>query len=460
MKPIVKLGAARIRAVDHRHKGGMPYFSATLVSFPIKEAPACPTMAMSEKGVIYFNPDFVSSCEVPQLATFLLHEALHFIRDHAKRGKAVGAFNNRNLAHLWNLACDMEINDDLRDAGCALPTDFQIIFPDTYKFDKGLLAEGYYRLLLDEQEQGSGEGGEGSGEGGEGEGGEGEGAGVGNGESGDGEGGGKGKIMAGNCGSVAGNKGDWEDDETEETLGRTESSADAIRQAAAIAVDQAAKDPSTGRGTVPDGLARWASDRLGPSKIPWQTLLAMALRRAMVWSRGKVNYTFKRQSRRQASLGMGHGCPIIPGMRRPVPDVWGVIDTSGSMGMDELGDAMRETKAVMDATGGDLSFVTCDAQIHGLQKIKSFEEAKRLLKGGGGTSFVPIFEAYDKAQRKPHVIIVFTDGGGDAPADAPQGVKVIWCLVGKHQQKPFVSGDYGRSIDWGDFIEVEPEEQK
>lgn len=446
MKPAIKLSAAFIRAVDSHHKGGMPYFASTLISFPQREAPKCPTMAMSERGVLYYNRAFIEECTVPELATVLLHETLHFVRDHAQRGRTIGAHDNSKLAEIWNIACDMEINDDLKEAECPFPQKAPGVFPSSYGFDPNLLAEAYYRLLLDEAEK-SGEG-EGDEEDGEGEGGK--------------PGSGNGKIMAGGCGSVAGNKGEWEEDDVEEEMGRTESSADAIRQSAAIAIAEAASDPTKGQGNVPAGLARWAEDRLGPSRIPWQTLLAMAIRAAATWARGKTNYTFKRRSRRQAALGMGRGAPIIPGMRKPVPEVWGVIDTSGSMGTDELGDAMRETKAVMDAIGTGLSFVTCDATIQEMQKVTDFEQAKKLLKGGGGTSFVPVFEAYEKTPKnsKPNVIIMFTDGGGDAPKLEPQGVKVIWCLVGAHRQKPVEQDNWSTHISWGDFIEVEPEEKK
>lgn len=441
MKPIVKIGAARIRAVDRKQvgSGAMPYFASTLISFPIIEAKDCPSMGMSGSGLLYFNPDFVDGCSVPELATVLIHEALHFIRNHAARKKAVGAHQDPKLADLWNIAADMEINDDLQAANCKFPEKYPPATAEAFGFPDGLLAEAYYRRLLDQKdEQGDGAGG----------------------GEGDGEGDGEGKLMAGACGSVAGRKGAWESDEAEAQMGRSESSQEAMRQQAAVAISNAAKDPMKGQGTVPNGLARWAQDRLGTSKVPWQKLLAMAVRRASVWARGKVNYSFKKRSRRQASLGYGRGAPILPGLRKPVPNIWGVIDTSGSMGENDLGDAMRETKAVLDASGGSLSFVVCDATVHGVTKIRDFGQAKKLLKGGGGTSFMPVFKAYENAQDKPHVIVMFTDGGGDAPAEAPVGVKVIWCLIGKHKQKPFKHGNWNNSVDWGTFIEIDSEEKK
>ena len=53
---------------------------------------------------------------------------------------------------------------------------------------------------------------------------------------------------------------------------------------------------------------------------------------------------------------------------------------------------------------------------------------------------------------RPQVVVFATDGQGPAPTHAPQGVSVIWLLLGD-SRKPYSGSGYG-PIDWGDFITV------
>jgi predicted metal-dependent peptidase len=124
------------------------------------------------------------------------------------------------------------------------------------------------------------------------------------------------------------------------------------------------------------------------------------------------------------------------------------IDTSGSMGDAELSRAVSETIGVVKAVGAAVQLYSCDAAVHAAAPVKSLADVARNLKGGGGTLFQPVFDALEKAQPKPDVLVFVTDGGCfDAPKQ-PRGVKVVWVLVGKHRCRP-------NGVDWGDFVEVD-----
>src|SRR5262249_32109685 len=84
--------------------------------------------------------------------------------------------------------------------------------------------------------------------------------------------------------------------------------------------------PGKQPGTVPAGLLRWAEEVLNP-KVDWRAVLAAELRRAVAEVCGAVDYSYRRPSRRASVTAP----VVLPALRRPVPEVAVVCDTSGSM---------------------------------------------------------------------------------------------------------------------------------
>jgi predicted metal-dependent peptidase len=163
------------------------------------------------------------------------------------------------------------------------------------------------------------------------------------------------------------------------------------------------------------------------------------------WRSGAVDYRYDGPSRRQAGLGYGNGAPILPRLRRPVPRVAIALDTSGSMGGDELSAALNETQGILRAVGAEVTFLSCDAEVHALGQIHSVADALKLVKGGGGTDFRPVFAALEKKRERPDVLVFFTDGYGPAPARAPLWCSTVWVLVGRTVREP---------ATWGTCIRV------
>ncbi|MFN3883741.1 MAG: VWA-like domain-containing protein, partial [Rhodocyclaceae bacterium] len=54
----------------------------------------------------------------------------------------------------------------------------------------------------------------------------------------------------------------------------------------------------------------------------------------------------------------------------------------------------------------------------------------RRFEGGGGTSFVPVFEWLERAGQRPDALIYFTDADGEFPARAPD-YPVLWLVKGR-----------------------------
>ncbi len=107
-----------------------------------------------------------------------------------------------------------------------------------------------------------------------------------------------------------------------------------------------------------------------------------------------------------------------------------VLDTSGSIGGDELGAFMSEIQGILDAypqIQGNLFFA--DADLYGPYPFNQHAEIPA-PKGGGGTSFVPFFDWVRKAAQDGSVplCIYFTDGYGSFPGVVPD-VSVLWVVI-------------------------------
>ncbi len=94
-----------------------------------------------------------------QLGFLWYHEVMHWLRQREARAEDLHA-----QPMVWNLACDMEINDYLPE-GLAYPDfggAFKGVFPWDYGFEEGHTAEWYYRRLLEQaqsqEQEPSGEG--------------------------------------------------------------------------------------------------------------------------------------------------------------------------------------------------------------------------------------------------------------------------------------------------------------
>jgi len=433
-----KLAAARGLA-----RKRMPYFSAALFALMPRPMDGMlqavgAAMAVTSRGVMYYDPKVVEEeWDLEDIEFGLLHETGHMLRDHATRAEEYG-YDPK----LWNYAGDAAINDDLIAAGCKpLPSDItpdKIPHPKTGKPMKaGLTEEAYYDALRQQkskqQKNGNGQ------------------------PQTQGNPGGKTpRPGAGNCGGAAGNPipglpGDVLESQ-QGNDGRSAVDIDRVRKQVAGAIKEHVE--KHGAGSVPGGWKVWGDSQLAPPQIRWQDKVRRAVRAGVAKVRGQVNFHYERPSRRQWALGYGVGRPILPSMYAPLPRIGVFVDTSGSMGHEDLSIAMAEVSGVLKASGGEVVFGACDASVHGIKKVRDIKAACAALQGGGGTNFCPVFDELEAMNRgtRPHVVIFLTDGDGPAPAHPPQGVHVIWVLVGRHARVPYTQG--GKKIAWGDQIVV------
>ncbi len=124
------------------------------------------------------------------------------------------------------------------------------------------------------------------------------------------------------------------------------------------------------------------------------------------------------------------------------------IDTSGSIGGDELSAFMGEIQGILDAypqIRGTLFFA--DAALYGpheFSKDMPMPEAR----GGGGTSFVPFFDwvGQQESGGTQPLCIYFTDGYGSFPRAPPES-PVLWVVMpGGLESTSFPFGEVARMV--------------
>jgi predicted metal-dependent peptidase len=127
-------------------------------------------------------------------------------------------------------------------------------------------------------------------------------------------------------------------------------------------------------------------------------------------------------------------------------DVAICIDTSGSIGNEDLNAFAAEVQAILDAypqIRGTLFFA--DANLYGPHEF-SLASGMPAAKGGGGTSFVPFFDwvAQQEQSGAQPLCIYFTDGYGTFP-HTPPASPVLWVVMPGGLESPaFPFGDVAR----------------
>ncbi|WP_349307714.1 VWA-like domain-containing protein [Streptomyces sp. HNM0645] len=230
-------------------------------------------------------------------------------------------------------------------------------------------------------------------------------------------------VRAPDCGSGAhGQTVPWEPGGPHDPARLGPAETEALRRATA----EAMRAHQRARGHPSRGLAALGGTDPGTHRGP----AAGAVRAAAAWPGGAVDYTYRRPSRRTPAL---RGV-IRPSLRRPVPLVAVVVDTSGSMGEDQLAAAMAEITGVLrevGVRGNRVTVLACDADVHTVSRVTSADQVE--LAGGGGTDMRAGIGA---ALARPDFVVVLTDGQTPWPDAEPSSCRIVAALVGSAAPAP------------------------
>jgi predicted metal-dependent peptidase len=121
------------------------------------------------------------------------------------------------------------------------------------------------------------------------------------------------------------------------------------------------------------------------------------------------------------------------------------MDTSGSISQAQINTAMGHIAAIIELAGGRLRLLQGDAVITGDEWI---EELPPRVIGGGGTSFVPLFDYLAASEDRVQMLIIFTDTFGTMPEECLPGCEVIWAV----HAKALASGPV--AVPFGEIVEI------
>jgi predicted metal-dependent peptidase len=385
-----------------------------------------PTMCVSVKQLRY-HPEFVEKTGHDELMGVVAHELLHVIFQHVLEWRNPKG----KIVPIWTMAQEHVVND-------AVINMFGLSLPDGIIYDeeaKGMYTEEAYQFFLKKFPQINDShskifemmlagGGEDEGDEGEGS------SKVGSGE-GDKEEDGEGESPGGDIESLLEDIASKVMDSHKSSEGPMTEEEETILKGRIKDMVTEAATAAKMAGKMPAGLERLVGEIIDP-KIPWQHHLANL---TSGWARD--DYSYRRPSRKYIYQGI-----VMPSLRSELLEVAIGIDTSGSIGKDEMTEFISEILGIMNAFQSyRLHVFGCDHAVHGYEIIEPGQsyDLTDVLSGGGGTSFVPVLKRIEEEGLNPEALIYFTDCYGDF-GTAPN-YSVLWLIKGS-----FTGVPYGKEI--------------
>jgi predicted metal-dependent peptidase len=345
-----------------------PFFATLALFARFVPTSALPTAATDGRDIFY-NPEFLTSLPPLQVDGLLLHEVLHAALLHIPR-------RGTRDRKWWNVAADIVVNSIIADrSGFELP-------PEGIRDRKleQLSVEEIYELLLQKQPTNC------------------------------------------DCGrdllDESPQCSELEQSDDRDFLSTSPSWKAAIEAHWKAAIQKAiAIDRSTNtQGTLPAGLSRLL-DEITEPQLDWRSYLWRYLVRTPT--------DFVGFDRRFVGRGL-----YLDTLDGESVQVFVAVDTSGSIADSQMRQFLGEVCGILNAyphIKGELYYV--DATAYGPYEIEPNGKIPPPV-GGGGTSFVPFFDAVRKTWDgyTNGVCIYLTDGYGTFPTEVPE-LPVLWVVT-------------------------------
>jgi predicted metal-dependent peptidase len=361
----------------------------------VRDKTASGTAQTNGVDVVY-DRGFVDSLNDKQLAFLILHENMH----KAYRHLVVWQPLRKKNAQLANMACDYVINLQIRDYD---PQNEITDFPtDAEGNVLGLIDERFRGMdsgqvfkILEEEQRGGGGGGGGGGEGKE--------------------------PLDGH---------EWDE---------AQDMSDSDKEEVAKEIEQALRQGSMLVGKMGGNVSREIGDMLVP-KVDWREALRDFIKTAM---QGKDKSTWKRLHKRYLASDL-----IMPSSySEKVGGIAIGIDTSGSIGGEELNQFLSEVKSICDEVSPEkIDLMYWDTHVASIETYRDNELAGLVETtkpaGGGGTEPACVPKYMKKHDMKPECLIILTDGyiPNQDPSDWSIESPVLWCIKGNSHFNQSVVG--------------------
>ncbi len=334
---------------------------------------------MDEGWRLHADPGLTVTWTPAELGSVLVHHVSHLLRAHGERAMAAGI--TPDDARAWVRGADAEINDDLVPAGLDLPG--RPVLPGHLGAEEGLLAEQYFT---------AGRGGAGT------------------------------QAAAGLGPGLR------------QRRGRLGTGLGPLRATRAVTLAGPAAVPPGGAGLCPARAGSRERARraaaLGGADPAARRGLAAGARRGTAPGRGRHGRRGGLLLPAPVAARLGGRLVVLPALRRPVPEVAVVCDTSGSMTEDLLAAALAEVEGLLRSLGmaRQVRVLACDTAVGPARRVTSARQVE--LVGGGGTDMGAGIKAAAALRPRPAVAVVLTDGFTPWPDRPPRGTRVVVALLG------------------------------
>ena len=153
----------------------------------------------------------------------------------------------------------------------------------------------------------------------------------------------------------------------------------------------------------------------------------------------REDYSYARPSARRGDPA------ILPSLRSSELDVVVAVDVSGSIDSGEFDAFMTEVDALKAQVRARLTLLTCDSRLTDGSPwvFEAWErmELPRTVIGSGATDFRPVFDWIEARDRRPDLLVYFTDAAGRFP-DVEPDYPALWLVKGQ------------RPVPWGQRIQL------
>ena len=399
-----KLATARTRLILDK-----PFLGALVLRLPMVAGnPSWCETTFTDGKTFYYNSDYIDALDADQTQFALSQQALHCALSHFHR-------RGHRVKHRWQMACAYAVTPLLIKDGLKPVPDVM------YQRDfEGMTAEEIYPCLEDNDNDGErdledqqkdkdnkddnqdSETSDGS------------------------EGGSKQRETRDNT-ERDGDQDDSTDDSRKGSGGAPEPSPMNQQQLDALSVQwqqrmAGAAQQALQSGKLEGEMARMVDFLLQPT-LPWRMLLARYMS-----ATARDDYSYSRPNTRRGDPA------VYPSLRSHETNIVVAIDTSGSIGEDEIQEFITEVDAIKSQVRARVILLTCDSDLnYGCPwTFEPWDEFKFdvEIRGGGGTNFRPVFEWVDALDNAPGLVIYFTDAEGIFPETEPD-YPVSWLVKGK-----------------------------
>lgn len=420
-----------------------PFFGFLTMHLELNEVDEknCPTMAVDDFGNLYYNPKFVNKLSDAEIKGALAHEVMHCALEHLQRGKG-------KVHDLFNISSDIVINSILTTDGLTVPknaliphnNEFSIFGIKLQKINDKTSEEVYDKIwrklskkfqrqiakmkkfIKDQQAKGV------------------------KGFDGhrynkDGQSktkkcdacGGSGQSQK-KCGKCGGSGQTKDGKPCQDCAGTGKQPCEKCGGKGTLSKKRIdwkttmidACNHAKQRGNLPAGMERIVG-KLMETHIDWRGLLYRYITNQI-----PVDYTWARPSRRSHSLGV-----YLPDVEKEMIEVMVAVDTSGSISQHELAEFISEISSICRSFKNvDLTVIDCDCRVNGVHTLRNaspgevIDKIGKRLKGGGGTSHVPVFNWINKNKPQTKFTIAFTDGYTEFPPKSQVKQPVLWVVAG------------------------------